>query len=145
MQLSANPLGRMRRGLAGIVLCVAAIGGVIQTVRVVQFTHDARYHHPPDSPLETFLAKARDRIDFGVVYANTPDHAELVRYNLYPRIERHVRLFGDEEQVKRDLALVGATYVVITDDGDTVFTGTSGTWWREVFRQGDMRIIELHP
>lgn len=145
MHVSASPLGRMRRGLAGVVLCVAVIGGVAQTVRIVGFTREARYDRPADSSLEAFLAIARDRMPFGVVFANTPDHAEAVRYGLYPRIERHVRLTGDEDQVKRDLARAGATYVVITDDSETVFTGTSGTWWREMLRQEDMRVIELHP
>jgi hypothetical protein len=56
-----------------------------------------------------------------------------------------VALSGDPDKVRSELAAVHARYVVIADDHETVFDGTSGTWWIELLRQGDFRVIQLQP
>jgi hypothetical protein len=132
------------RGLAVTALAVLAVGGVIQLGKTAQYVVQAHFGQAHASLHET-LDQIKAHVPAGVVYANTPSHSENIRYTLFPRTQRHVNLYGDEQTVRDGLRNANVSYVVITSPAPPVFAGEQGSWWKQVWAGPGGRVIEVHP
>jgi hypothetical protein len=132
------------RGLAVTALLVLAVGGVVQLGKTAAYVAQLHYGQVHPS-LHTTLDQIEAHVPAGAVYANTPSHSENLRYTLFPRLQRHVNLYGDEQTVRDGLLNANVQYVVITSPAPPVFAGEQGSWWKQVWAGPGGRVIEVHP